>query len=118
MPNFNQRTSEIVLQPGDAAVSYAFNFTISSSATANDGGIPFGETVASATVTIHLDDADNTDKTSEVLDSSSLSSNVVTVNLDYPSTTGAGCYHIKFVVTLAGGAVMEFDYNRIRARDQ
>ena len=117
MPSFNQRASEIVLQPGDSAVPYAFGFTINSSATANDGAIPFAQTVTEIAVTVHLDDADNTDKTSEVVNSSSLADNILTVFLDYPSTTGAGCYHLKILATLSGSAVMEFDFNRISARD-
>ena len=117
MPSFDERTSNIILQPGDSKVPYSFTFTINSSATANDGAIPFGQTVTSIVVTVHLDDADNTDKTSEVVNSSSLADNIATVLLDYPSTTGAGCYHLNILATLSGSAVMEFDFNRISARD-
>lgn len=114
MPSFTG-TASIILQPGDADVPYSFKFTICSSATANDGSIPFGRTISSAAVTAHT--AAGTDATSELIESSTLSDTTVTIELDYPSTTGTGKYHIKFVLTLDNAAKMEFDFNRIYARD-
>lgn len=106
----------IILQPNDLAVPYTFEFTICSSATANDGALPYGDSAASVAVTAH--DEDGADKTSELINGTpGLADNVATVALDYPDTSGAGTYHLTFVVTTANGSKIEFDFNRIYARD-
>ena len=104
----------IRLQPGSATVPYTFTFSVASSATANDGAIPYGTTIASAAVKAF--DAAGTDKTSEIIVSNSVSSPVVTVSLKYP-ITGAGVYSLEFVLTLSTGAVMEFDFTRVNVED-
>lgn len=106
----------IILQPSDAAVPFGFEFTVCSAADKNDGALPYGDSVSDCAVTAHSEDG--TDKTSELINGSpSVADNVVTVDLDYPSTTGAGVYHLTFVVTTANGADIEFDFNRVYARD-
>lgn len=104
----------IILQPGSLTVPYSFTFSIASSATANDGAIPFGSTISS--VAVKAFDVGGTDRTTEMVVSSSVSSPVVSVALKYP-TTGPGVYSLEFVLTLSTGAKMEFDFTRISVRD-
>lgn len=116
MPDF-QGTDQITVQPGDEQVPYTFTFTVCSSATANDGAIPFGTTVDSVVVSATM--ADGT-ADAELVDSSSESANVVTVKLTYPSTNGNGRYHLKFLITLdnVDASVIEFDFNRVVVEDK
>ena len=115
MPDFKE-TSNIVVQPGDYKVPYGFSLPPCSSATANDGAIPYGTTIDSVAVTALK--SDGTAATGLVV-SSAEASNVVTVVLSYPST-GNGTYHLKFLCTLdnADDTILEFDYNRVKVRDK
>lgn len=107
----------IVLQPSDEAVPFKFQFTICSSASANDGAIPYGDSVSSVEVTAHTEAG--ADVTSELINGTpAVTSNVVTVVLDYPSITGEGTYHMKLVITTANGVVIEFDFDRVFARNK
>jgi len=105
----------VILQPGSLTVPYSFTFSVASSATANDGSIPYDSTIVSAAVKAF--DAGGTDRTTELIASSSVSSPVVSVSLKYPATTGEGVYSIEFVLTLSTGAKMEFDFTRVHAED-
>ena len=108
-------SDRIILQPGSDAVPYTFTFSVASSATANDGSIPYGTTISS--VAVKAFDEGGTDRTTEIVDSSSVSSPTVSVALNYPSTTGAGRYSLEIVCTLSSTAVMEFDFLRVFAED-
>jgi len=105
----------IILQPSSATVPYTFIFAAASSATANDGSIPFGSTITGADVKAF--DSTGTDRTSEMIESETNTTTVVTVNLKYPSTTGPGNYSLEFVLTLSTGAVLEVDFTRVFAKD-
>jgi len=105
----------IILQPGSATVPYSFTFAAASSATANDGSIPFGTTISGADVKAF--DAAGNDVTSEMIDSETNTNLVVTPVLKYPSTSGAGNYSIEFLLTLSTGAVLEVDFTRVYAGD-
>lgn len=105
----------IILQPGSATVPYTFTFAASSSSTANDGSIPYGTTISGADVKAF--DEGGTDRTAEIVASETNTTLVVTVNLKYPATTGEGRYSLEFVITLDSGAVLEFDFTRIYAKD-
>lgn len=105
----------IILQPGSATVPYSFTFAAASSATANDGSIPFGSTITS--VVVKAFDSSGTDKTSEmIVGTPSLFSPVMTVSLKYP-VTGDGVYSLEFLLTLSTGAIMEFDFTRVNVED-
>ena len=108
-----QKSETITLQPGSATVPYTFTFAAASSATANDGSIPYGNTISGADVKA-FDEA-GTDVTSDMIASETNTTLVVTVNLKYPGTEGR--YSLEFVLTLSSGAVMEFDFTRIYAED-
>lgn len=111
-----QGYDKILLQPGSSAVPYMFTFEACSSTTANDGSIPSGETITDATVSAF--DSDGTDVTSELVDSSSFSTTTVTVYLNYPSTSGAGRYHLEILLEMTvSGAILEFDFTRVYAED-
>ena len=105
----------IILQPGSATVPYSFTFAAATSATANDGSIPFGTTISSADVKAF--DSLGNDVTAEMVASESNTTLSVTPVLKYPATTGAGNYSIEFLLTLSSAAVLEFDFTRVYARD-
>ena len=106
----------IILQPGSATVPYTFTFAAATSATANDGSIPYGTTITGADVKAF--DAGGNDVTTEMIGSETNTTLVVTVNLKYPATSGNGNYSIEFVLTLSTGAVIEVDYTRVYAKDK
>jgi hypothetical protein len=110
-----QGVEDIVLQPGSATVPYTFTFAASSSATANDGSIPTGTTIATAVITAFSEAG--ADVTAEMVASETNSNTVLTINLKYPATTKAGRYSLEMLVTLSSGAVMEFDFTRVFAKD-
>ena len=110
-----QGVKTITLQPGSATVPFAFTFAACSSATANDGSIPYGTTISSAAIKAF--DETGTDRTAEMVASETNTATVLTINLKYPATTGAGRYSLEMVVTLDSGAVMEFDFTRVYAKD-
>lgn len=116
MPDFTEVDDWIILQPNNDNIPYAFTITVCSSAIANDGSIPYGDTVASCVVTAHKDD--DTDATSELINTDDISGNIVIVNLKYPTSLGEGIYHLTFVVTTTNGSDIEFDFNRVVARDK
>lgn len=114
MPTFED-FDWITLQPNSAEVPYRFGFAACSSATANDGAIPYGDTVSDCVVTAHDEDGNNVDDL--INGDASVNSDNVIVKLDYPSN-GAGVYHLSFKITTTNGMVDDWDYNRIRAEDK
>ena len=114
MPNVQEKDN-IILQPTTAKAPYTFTFPVCSSATANDGIIPYGDSLSACTVKVY--DADGNDVTSEVLDASSVAGNVVTVELNYPSTSGPGKYKLTFEYTTTNGYSDQADFNRVVATD-
>jgi len=115
MPNF-QGTDSITVQPNTAAMPYTFTFTVCSSVIANDGQLPYGTNISAITVTAHT--SDGTADTDLINGTPSVAANVVTVALDYPTTNGAGTYHLTFVYTLDSGAKDEADFNRVHVKDK
>jgi len=105
----------IVLQPGSHTVPYSFTFAAATSATVNDGSLPYGTTISGADVTAF--DTGGNDVTTEMVVSETNTTLVVTVNLKYPVTPGAGRYSLEFVLTLSSGGVIEDDFTRILATD-
>lgn len=110
-----QGVQNITLQPADATVPYTFTVEACSSATANDGSIPFGTLLSTVVVTAF--DENGNDVTSEMISSETNTNTVMTINLKYPATTGVGRYSLEMVATLDSGAIMEFDFTRIYAED-
>ena len=115
MADHFQGVADIILQPGDSAVPYTFTFSAATTAAANDGSIPYNTTISSAVIKA-LDEA-GVDKTTEIIDSESNTTLVLTISLKYPATAGAGRYSLEMLVTLNSGTVMEFDFTRLYAKD-
>lgn len=113
MPDF-QGTSKLTLQPTEQAIPFQFTFPICSAADANDGFIPYGDTISDCTVKAY--DSDGTDITSEVVESSSIDSNVITVEINYPTTNGADDCKLTFQITTTNGAHLEADFGGSYAR--
>lgn len=109
-------TSKILLQPGTTKYALSIEVTVCSSATANDGFIPYGTVVSSVTAKVY--DEDGVDVSSEMITiGATVTDNVVSIGLSYPSTSGPGLYKLTIIATLSSGATMEIDYNRIQALD-
>lgn len=113
MPNF-QGTKEIILQPYDE-VTREFEVTICSAAGANDGMLAYGDGIDTFGVKAHSEDG--TDTTSEMIESSSETSNIITAKIKYPTTSGPGTYHLTFEIVTDNGDKKELDFNRITAVD-
>lgn len=115
MPGFDG-DDKIILHTYDDGVPFSFAFPACSTATANDGAIPNGTTISSATVTV-LKARTGASVTSQmVVGSPVVGANLITVALQYPATSGAGSYDIRFLLTLSNGAVMEFYFDRLEAK--
>lgn len=85
-----QGLGTIVLQPYDEDLDYDFEFEIASAADANDGAIPFGQTLAAtpngAYAEIHKH-PERTDYTTEILGTLANTNTVVTIPMSYPYVT-------------------------------
>lgn len=105
-------TKSITLQPKSADVPYTFSFPACSSASANDGLLPFGHTIDTCDVTAY--DAAGNDVTAEMVGAQVLIvDNVVGIQLTYPATSGPGTYRLTFEITTDGNAVDEFDFDNV-----
>lgn len=76
----------ILLQPYDEDLDYTFEFAIASSATANDGTIPFGETLSDARCEIHKH-PEKIDYSTKILGADTNTNTVVTIAMSYPYVT-------------------------------
>jgi len=112
MPNF-ATTGKINIQPYDE-LGFQFEVTICSSVSANDGYIPYGTNVS--TVNVIAYDKDDTVVTNDLISGTpSVATNIITVNLQYPSTNGVGRYKLTFQMTLDDGSKIEADFDRVYA---
>ena len=115
MSNF-KTGGRITLQPYDK-LGYSFQITICSSSTANDGFIPYGLTVSSCEIIAYNEDLEVV--TSDLISGSpSLSDNIVTVTLMYPTTNGIGKYKLTFKLILSDGSTKEADFSRLYCCDK
>ena len=90
-----QGLGTILLQPYDEDLDYSFEFEIASSATANDGAIPFNQTLILTPGGSYCEinkHPEKTDYTTQILGTVSNTTTVVTVPMSYPyvSTLTAG----------------------------
>ena len=96
-------TETLELQPGDVAVPYTFRVTVCSSADGNDGFIPYGTNVSSLVATTYnSSDAAKTDILNNTYNYS-VTDNLITFYLDYPTVSGIGLYKLKGILTLDNG---------------
>lgn len=112
-------SDEIYLQPNDTKYGASFKFPIASSATANDGFLPFGTVISSVAVTgWYYSIAAN-----DLIDETSHTDDTVSVSLNYPTTTmsnvtGVVNMSLRFVLTLDNGATHEADFRNISVGDK
>ena len=90
-----QGLGTILLQPYDEDLDYTFEFEIASAADANDGTIPFGQTLVGTPNGSHCEihkHPERTDYTTEILGTLANTNTVVTIPMSYPyvSTLTAG----------------------------
>jgi hypothetical protein len=102
----------VKIQPNTVNYPVAFAFTICSSATSNDGNIPFGDTLSSIVVKAY--DPDGTDVTANLV---TTGGSVVGTNgycaLSYYAGIASGRHRLTVIYTCASGYVDEIDANRV-----
>lgn len=85
-----QGLGTILLQPYDEDLDYSFEFEVASAADANDGAIPFGETLVGtpngSRCEIHKH-PEKTDYSTEIIGSYANTTTVVTIPMSYPYVT-------------------------------
>jgi len=117
MPNFQGQTP-IILQPNDLQRFFSFEFPQANEEGANDGFLPYGVFISSCNLTAwkeggtqatDLIDSYHMDTTSDCT--------VIIVSLNYPTTSGAGRYSLRFILTLTNGSQIEADFARVHARN-
>lgn len=104
---------QIIVRTGDDDVSYTFSFPICSSATANDGVVPYGLTITNAAVTAHKAST-GIDATAALVSASALNGTVVTVDIQYPTALGTGIYHLVFLLTFSDAAIKSYIFERVK----
>jgi len=117
MPNV-KTTKKVILQPADTKIGLTIRVTICSTATANDGYIPWGTTVSGVS-TRAFKDGGTTNVASDLLYSAATVSGGqdIKVEFKYPATNGEGLYKLSYTLTLSDGSTKELDFNRIHAID-
>ncbi len=107
-------TTDIILRPDAASLIRTFQITVCSSATANDGHIPYGRTIGSYTATAYT--SADADVTSDIIASSARSSFVITVKFKYLAKhKGVNCYLI-LLLTLDDSSVIPVRFELIRLK--
>ena len=115
MPNVTGNRN-IIIQPQDTKIGLTIRVTICSTATANDGYIPFSTTVSGVATTIYNEAG--VDVTSDLLYAGATISGGqdIKVELKYPLTNGDGRYKLSYLLTLSDASTKELDFNRIYAK--
>lgn len=113
MPDFTA-SARVYLEPGAEKVPVSCAFVACTTAAANDGSLPYGTTIASATVEV-LDTTG--DAVADILDAGSVAVSggglLVSFTLSYPTTSPAGLYAWRVLATLSTGAKVAFEGQRI-----
>lgn len=107
---------QIVIQPQDVDIGHLFDFTVSSSTTANDGFLPPGAVIEIAEV-IGIDETGGTIpglvSGFEIVDETNIE-----VALSYPGESYEGMAGIRFILHLLGCTTeKEADFTRINIRN-
>ncbi len=106
----------ITLRPGSSNVPIRMKFNPASASTKNDGSIPFGSTLISATVTAR--NYETGVASSSMIDSVTTSSNIVIAYVDYSTGLLPGLYNLTAtaIFSISGSALQlskPFDLDRI-----
>ena len=113
MPDDFESSKRITLRWNDNNVPYTFTFPVCSTATANDGAVPFGLTISSHTIRAQLATDPDWDVTGRIVNSSTLNSATVTAKLKWPGIEGI--YHLVFKLTFSDGSVKDYVFENVRA---
>ncbi|MDD5724338.1 MAG: hypothetical protein PHY29_11475 [Syntrophales bacterium] len=112
-----KEADEVKIQPSTVDYPLSMTFTVCSSATANDGNIPFGDSISSAVVKAY--DADGTDVTSDMVTTpASVDGTTVSYGISYYEGATSGYHKLTAVLTMASGYVDEFDLKKIWCGDR
>jgi hypothetical protein len=109
MPDDFETGKYITIREHDDDVPYTFSFPICTSASANDGAVPYGLIISTAEVTAH--EIDGTNASTLLIASHSLVGTIITVKLQYPGT--AGMYHLVFTLTFSDGSDKDYTFDRV-----
>ena len=101
----------IQLRPGDK-LTYEYDASPASSAVANDGAIPYGTNIASVAVTGYKG---SVVATSDLIQQSGYSGNIVQIQLKYPTAKGGGKYQLRIAITLDNGEVINKRHDNVKA---
>jgi len=112
MPSF-KGTNQIIIQPNDQNRGFTYHCTTCTSATANDGTLPYGTTISGVTTVATLDGVVDT----ELVAATVLDTPDITVALDYPSINGAGRYSLTFILELSDSSTLELDFDRVMVKN-
>jgi len=116
MPDAFQGSGSITLYPGDANVPISMRFPPCTGSTKNDGAVPYGSTIHSATATAtYLDDGSGS---TAIITSVVSSSHKVIIYLSHSTTVPTGLHSVIAIVTweLSGSAIYmtrPFDLDRV-----
>lgn len=115
MPDFTG-TARIKLQPNTENLPVSFTFTECSSESANDGAIPYNETIESAVVKAY--DPTGTDVTSSMVTTgATVDGLTVSCAISHYSGIADGLHKLTVILTMHSGYVDEFDCRRVLVTD-
>jgi hypothetical protein len=108
--------NSIKLKPEDLAYGAAFKFPVASTATSNDGFLPKGTYIDSASVTAWYNGTSVSDLVAG--DPTISGTDTVQVTLNYPTTTMSGVtkdryMSLRFVLTLDSSATLQADFDNL-----
>lgn len=98
----------------NTSMTYSFKFPTATSATANDGWLPYGRTIIDVDVYGYSEDGSNV-TSALIVGTPSISTDTITVKLRYPGEVGR--YEIEFHLTLDNGDTDEAEFTNIFAVD-
>lgn len=111
--NSYKAPGQIKIHPGEILPAY-FNHKACTTFKNNDNILPFGTTIVSAIPYIYS--SNKTDVTSEWLAQGLiLTDNMITLLLQYPSTSKNGLYDIKFALTLSDNSIKYAYFDKLFA---
>lgn len=115
MPDFIG-SATVKLQPTTRNLPVSMTFSACSSATANDGSIPYGDSIASAVVKAYS--PDGTDVTSSmVTQAAAVNGLTVSCEISYYTGIASGRHKLTATLTMASGYIDEFDLKRVVVAD-
>lgn len=102
----------VLLKSGTVAYPITFVFAPCSNDTTNDGSIPYGTTISSATVTVL--DSTGVDVTTSIINDSSVNGLKYTILFDYSSDVAKGACIVNIYLTLSSGAILPKRWSKLK----